>query len=997
MNKGLLRAALLSVVCASMPAAMTSCKDYDDDINNLQSQIDALRVDVDKLVGLIESGKVITDVKTTSNGVVFTLSDGKDYTITNGKDGANGTNGTAWTIGTDGYWYKDGAKTDYRAIGEQGAVGPQGPKGDKGETGATGATGAQGPAGATGPQGPQGPAGNDGQNGEYYVPNAETGYFDIYRDGKKIGTSDIMWRATAEDGSVTAAFTGNKLTLAWKNEKGEVQTVEVQSGAQIGTIAFIPSVLSGIGGYATTDQPFYYINSYLSESKYNTSTKEFIPQTEWNKSSIVALEYRVSPENAYIATGEKSAAMAAFLGREVTSRAYAEGDIYNNCVMGVNSFDPTTANGTGLLPVTAFYNKLYKSKTQDDIVAFRLINGQSTFTSDYIAPDAKAITPVIVNPKDNARVYAARTKAIVSNGETDAFVKEFMPLTANYDIPLNYKESINLLDYVALYSTALKEYLGEDSKIKFEDITYKFSMPKEYNATDTQKTNQQWFATAPEGEAGTISVNSTNVPDLTPAIDRTPVYRVDAFMADNMGNGTQLVASAYIKVKIVRETPKPQEPADDIENVITNTVPQIDYHKLTASQTKVAEMSWQDVNNKIYGAAGLTALTFWNNYGGTSDNYTVEISSWKNGKEVLINKDNTTATAGTTFTLAQDGLFCNIKLDKAATQTSNIRFDVNNKVHTENYYDAFDITVNGQTVKAAKYTVKITIPVDKSYSTTRGDIILTQDFYVYEICPEYAYNPLYYNKDLQALEVIGRVVGTGATAKWEMSANIGQLFENQGTTAAPVEIFSYFNKGNNATAITFTKLSPANTEVTFSNNTIALAKAIKDQVTATMKYTLTLQNGETCEKEFKVVFTNPFTSQQLKGVSFNGNTIGLTQVETADQVKVIDTNNDAIYAWSTTAKDLALSQLAKYVYILKESDVTVTYAFLEDAAYKTFKTNMDPASTLSVNGEGQISYDNKGGAKLQDPYTLTVIASVKFGNVSIVDCKIPVLVRTTAE
>ncbi len=38
MNKGLLKIALLSMVCASMPAAITSCKDYDDDINALGQQ-----------------------------------------------------------------------------------------------------------------------------------------------------------------------------------------------------------------------------------------------------------------------------------------------------------------------------------------------------------------------------------------------------------------------------------------------------------------------------------------------------------------------------------------------------------------------------------------------------------------------------------------------------------------------------------------------------------------------------------------------------------------------------------------------------------------------------------------------------------------------------------------------------------------------------------------------------------------------------------------------
>lgn len=154
MNKGLTKFALLSLVCSMMPAAFTSCKDYDDDIDHLQGQIDAIKVDVDKLKEMVSAGKIITNVASSADGVVFTMSDGQTYTISNGKPG------TAWTIGEDGMWYKDGVKTDYKAIGVDGAVGPQGPKGDKGdqgEQGPAGPAGPQGPQGEQGPQGPQGP------------------------------------------------------------------------------------------------------------------------------------------------------------------------------------------------------------------------------------------------------------------------------------------------------------------------------------------------------------------------------------------------------------------------------------------------------------------------------------------------------------------------------------------------------------------------------------------------------------------------------------------------------------------------------------------------------------------------------------------------------------------------------------------------------------------------------------------------------------------------
>ena len=159
-----LKIALLSLVCASMTGSFTSCKDYDDDINNLQQQINENKDAIKKINDQIAAGAILTSVAKSADGkgVVITVTKNgvqEQYTITNGE---NGKDADVWTIGNDGYWYKNDQKTDYKAIGTDGAQGPQGP------------------AGATGAQGKPGENGTDGLNGDYYKPNPETGYFELY-------------------------------------------------------------------------------------------------------------------------------------------------------------------------------------------------------------------------------------------------------------------------------------------------------------------------------------------------------------------------------------------------------------------------------------------------------------------------------------------------------------------------------------------------------------------------------------------------------------------------------------------------------------------------------------------------------------------------------------------------------------------------------------------------------------------------------------------------
>lgn len=152
----------------AVSTAVTSCKDYDDDIDNLQTQIDANKASIADLQKFVNEGKWVKGVESVTGGFKITFSDGQSYTVVNGKDGAKGEtgaqgvagkDGSIVTIGEDGFWYIDGKKTDVKAQGKKGE------KGDKGETGAAGAPGAAGKDGYS----PY-----IGEDGFWYFYNAET-------------------------------------------------------------------------------------------------------------------------------------------------------------------------------------------------------------------------------------------------------------------------------------------------------------------------------------------------------------------------------------------------------------------------------------------------------------------------------------------------------------------------------------------------------------------------------------------------------------------------------------------------------------------------------------------------------------------------------------------------------------------------------------------------------------------------------------------------------
>ena len=82
MNKKILSALLLAAFGFASSSMFVSCKDYDDDIKNLQTQIDGLKTTLGEIQRLIQSGSVITDVKTLTDGtggIEIFLSNNKSY------------------------------------------------------------------------------------------------------------------------------------------------------------------------------------------------------------------------------------------------------------------------------------------------------------------------------------------------------------------------------------------------------------------------------------------------------------------------------------------------------------------------------------------------------------------------------------------------------------------------------------------------------------------------------------------------------------------------------------------------------------------------------------------------------------------------------------------------------------------------------------------------------------------------------------------------------
>lgn len=179
MNKKFINALLFSAALLST-GMVSSCKDYDDDIDALGNRVTAVETSIAELQKQIKEGKWVTSFEQSSNGYVLTLSDGSKLELKNGEKGdtgatgatgAAGINGTTWKIDEE---TKEWIKVNPDGSEEKTGIIAEGAKGDKGD---------QGDQGIQGPQGEQGIQGPAGENGK--SPKIENGVWMVWDDEKK--------------------------------------------------------------------------------------------------------------------------------------------------------------------------------------------------------------------------------------------------------------------------------------------------------------------------------------------------------------------------------------------------------------------------------------------------------------------------------------------------------------------------------------------------------------------------------------------------------------------------------------------------------------------------------------------------------------------------------------------------------------------------------------------------------------------------------------------
>ena len=120
MNKKLFGTLLLGSLL--MGGTFVSCKDYDDDIDNLQKQIESHATAISQLQSAVASLSYVTNVAKNGDGIDVTFSNGTTTTIKTikGENGQDGKDGSVVTIGENGNWAIDGEDTGVSAKGEAG-------------------------------------------------------------------------------------------------------------------------------------------------------------------------------------------------------------------------------------------------------------------------------------------------------------------------------------------------------------------------------------------------------------------------------------------------------------------------------------------------------------------------------------------------------------------------------------------------------------------------------------------------------------------------------------------------------------------------------------------------------------------------------------------------------------------------------------------------------------------------------------------------------------
>ena len=586
MKRKYFSALLMGALTIASVSTFTSCKDYDDDISSLQSQIDKLNEMVSKIQGQIDKGAILTGVSPVENGVKLTLSNGDTYTITNGKDGAKGEAGAAgapgtpgkdadvWKIGDDGYWYKNDAKTEWKAVGTDGAAGTAGTPGAP------------------------------GKDGKYYVPNPQTGTFFVYGDGDK----------DAYDSGISYT-SANVLTAIWSEDALVLNNVKDVEGGKV-VINLTSKLLSLVfspkaywEGIETI--PVYSFDYNPIELEKADVTKNQIGDLGTENSgkhvSIVTdavASYYLNPSNASVDTKDVSHYSFLINTADILNTRASSNDIKVTKVDkedGMIKVHFGMANGNALtetnnkVDVAALRYK-YAIKKGDKEVKDTLV------TSDFAALKHFKITSFSINKvaaKGTVDEQNASCQTLATTAES-AVKDVHAPVLS---IAYNDVDGIHLDDWMDVHYKVNNQYALWGGQTTINEQKFKLKYELIGYISPNYDTNESDHATI-EGDLFKVKGYKDDATGRQ-IIGRTPLVRVT--LVD--GNSGDAVASVgYIKVEItdVNATPETVE-SDGIKK---------DYTVGCTGNAldKVQAITWDEVESKVLAKIDMSKSEFEANY-----------------------------------------------------------------------------------------------------------------------------------------------------------------------------------------------------------------------------------------------------------------------------------------------------------------------------------------------------------------------------------------------
>ena len=591
MNKKYFSVLLMGAMTVATVGTVTSCKDYDDDISNLQEQIDKLSETIKNIQTQIDNGAILTSVTPTENGMTITLNQNgqtKNYTISNGKDGQNGK---SWKIGDNGnWWYDEGNGYVDSKLPARGEKGEKGEKGDNGKDGNNG---------------------ENGKNGKYYVPNPETGCFDIYQDGKKPESTNIPYTATAEN-AITATWEKGVLTLVGVKDAVDGKIV-LNLNSVLRAMVFNPShYVDGVeaidlatytyqplgvkkvdaDGEFATDAPF---PALLADGVTVESPLYFAPDMK--------ASYFLNPSNADVTEEAKDYKFLMSSAKYTDFTRAAATSIFT--VKKVENKD-------GKLNVTAKYDgeaikQLEQTMTEDremTLVALQYTKDDATVTSDFATLTTSDYSNVhILSAKSaftdwQAWLFTDANTAITSDKSTRDYVTPVAEVKYDNDKGIDLRSLIRTSWTVKYNPVTVETTNATEEKVKEAGFKYSFELVG-YHAGANLTSQSAHAAIAADGYTLRPQAVDDNgkqqaygAAQTRAIIGREPLVRV--ILNDTVHN--KIAAVAYMKIKIA-ENVTTADPTQITKDFADNTAFTLNCDDANPALNK--KVTWYEIENKI--------------------------------------------------------------------------------------------------------------------------------------------------------------------------------------------------------------------------------------------------------------------------------------------------------------------------------------------------------------------------------------------------------------